>query len=36
MQMYRQTSNISDTLMANKIVDQSEVGAAPTIFSLPT
>ena len=39
---YRKTSNISRTLVGNKIVDNSDVvgaspvGAAPTTSSLPT
>ena len=39
---YRQTPNISRTLVGNKIVDQSDVvgassvGAAQTTFSFPT
>ena len=32
-QEYRQTSNISRTLVDNKIVDHSDVGAAPTTSS---
>ena len=28
--IYRETSDISHTLLANKIVDHSNVGAAPT------
>ena len=40
--MYRKTSNISRTLVGNKIVDNSDVvgaspvGAAPTTSSFPT
>ena len=40
--MYRQVSNISRTLVGNKIVDHSDVvgaspvGAAPTTFSFST
>ena len=34
---YRKTSNISRTLVGNKIVDHSDVvGAAPTTFSFST
>ena len=34
--IYRQTSNMSYTLVANKIVDHSDVGAAPTTSPLST
>ena len=35
--LYRQISNISRTLVGNKIVDHSdEIGAASTTFSLST
>ena len=33
---YRQVSNIRRTLVGNKIVDNSDVGAAPTTSSLST
>ena len=33
---YRQTSNISHTLAVNKVIENSDVGAAPTTSSLPT
>ena len=33
---YRKISNIRRTLVGNKIVDQSDLGAAPTTFSFLT